>query len=238
MEIVPLWAERHGFEYRFFDDGFFDRVPAWFKRRVNHLVLPMSDLARLLVGQDLLNEGFERVIWVDADVLIFDIDQFRIDIPGTCAFCKEWWLGPNAENKMQLYSRVNNAVSMFTRESSVLDFYIESAQAFVRHKRSQIGHADIGTQFLSRLHALAHFPLLTDVGMISPWLLNDIAEGPGELTQRYMQHTNTPIFAANLCGSMVRGGITEQMVERVVGQLLASRGGILNQYLAQTNEAL
>lgn len=235
MQIVPRWAERHGFEYRFFDDGFFDRVPAWFKQRVNHLVLPMSDLARLLVGQDLLNEGFERVVWVDADVLIFDIDQFSIDVPGTCAFCKEVWLGPNAEKKMQLYSRVNNAVSVFTRESTVLDFYIESAQAFVRHKSSQIGHADIGTQFLSRLHALAHFPLLTNVGMISPWLLNDMAEGPGELTQRYMQHTNQPMFAANLCGSMVRGDVNAQKVERVVRQLLASRGAILNEYLVKTN---
>lgn len=110
MQIVPRWAEKQGFEYRFFDDGFFDRVHAWFKQRVNHLVLPMSDLARLLVGQDLLNVGFECVIWVDADMHIFDTDQFRIDIPGACAFCKEGWLGPNAKKKLQLYSRVNNAV--------------------------------------------------------------------------------------------------------------------------------
>ncbi len=235
MQIVPLWAKRHGFEYRFYDDGFFNRVPAWFKQRVNNLILPMSDLARLLVAHELLEGGFERVVWIDADVLIFDIDRFRIDIPGSCAFCKEWWLGPNAEKKMQIYSRVNNAVLMFTRESSLLDFYIESAQAFVRYKRSQIGHADIGTKFLSRLHALAHFPLLTNVGMISPWLLNDIAEGPGDLTDWYMQHASQPMFAANLCGSMLKGDVNAQKVDRVVQQLLTSRGAILNQYLVKTN---
>jgi hypothetical protein len=235
MQIVSLWAGRHGFAYRFYDDGIFNRVPAWFKQRVNNLILPMSDLARLLVAHELLEEGFERVVWIDADVLIFDIDQFHIDVPGTCAFCKEWWLGPNAEMKMRIYSRVNNAVLMFTRESNFLDFYIESAQAFVRYKRSQIGHTDIGTQFLSRLHALAHFPLLTNVGMISPWLLSDMAEGPGDLTDWYMQHANQPIFAANLCGSMVRGDVHAQKVERVVQKLLASRGEILNQHLVKTN---
>ena len=117
----------------------------------------------------------------------------------------------------------------------MLDFYIESAQAFVRHKCSQIGHADIGTQFLSRLHALAHFPLLTNVGMISPWLLNDMAEGPGELTARYMQYASQPMFAANLCGSMIRNDVDSRKLERIMKQLLASRGAMLNQYLVKTN---
>lgn len=117
----------------------------------------------------------------------------------------------------------------------MLDFYIESAQAFVRHKCSQIGHADIGTQFLSRLHALAHFPLLTNVGMISPWLLNDMAGGPGELTARYMQYASQPMFAANLCGSLIWNDVDSRKLERIMKQLLASRGAMLNQYLVKTN---
>ena len=82
LRIVPIWARAQGYEYRFFDEALFDRLPAWFRKRVSHRILPMSDLARLLLARELLDEGFDRVVWVDADVLIFDIKQFSVDLPG------------------------------------------------------------------------------------------------------------------------------------------------------------
>ena len=122
METVPQWAEQRGYEYRFFDDGFFDRVPAWFKERVRQLILPMSDLARLLVARELLDAGFDRVIWVDADVLIFDLERFDVDVTANCAFCRELWLGEVADGTMQIYPRVNNAVAHYCPEISANKF--------------------------------------------------------------------------------------------------------------------
>lgn len=232
METVPQWAEQRGYAYRFYDDSFFDRVPAWFRERVRQLILPMSDLARLLVARELLDAGFDRVIWVDADVLIFNMERFEVDVAGNCAFCRELWLGEAGDGTMQIYTRVNNAVTMFMRDSKLLDFYIEAVQAFTRHKPGRINRADLGTVFLSRLHALAHFPLLSNVGMISPWLLADIANGQGDLVRRYMEHVKMPVYAANLCGSLLGAGTNEADIEKVVDILLATQGEALNQYVA------
>ena len=120
---------------------------------------------------------------------------------------------------------------MFMRDSKLLDFYIEAGQAFIRHKPGRIDRADLGTVFLSRLHALAHFPLLSNVGMISPWLLADIARGEGNLVRRYMEHAKLPVYAANLCGSLLSTGVNEADIEKVIETLLTTRGKALNRYV-------
>ena len=232
METVPQWAMKQGYEYRFFDDSFFDRVPDWFKKRVRQLILPMSDLARLIVARELLDSGFDRVIWVDADVVIFDLERFNVDVNGNSALCRELWLGETNDGAMQIYPRVNNAVAMFTRESKLLDFYIEAGQEFIRNKPGRIDRADLGTVFLSRLHTLAHFSLLSNVCMISPWFLTDIANGPGDLSRRYMEHAKKPVYAANLCGSLFGANANEDDVEKVIDKLLVTKGQVLNQYVA------
>jgi hypothetical protein len=43
-----------------------------------HLV---SDLARLTLARDYLAQGYDRALWVDADVVVFDPDALALDPP-------------------------------------------------------------------------------------------------------------------------------------------------------------
>ena len=70
LRSVREWASSRGVEYRFVDDSFFERCPAWYREKVHADKLLMSDLARLIVARELHDEGFERVVWVDADLLV------------------------------------------------------------------------------------------------------------------------------------------------------------------------
>lgn len=157
--------------------------------------------------------------------------RFSVDVQHNCAFCQEVWAGVADDGSFQLFTRVNNAVSMFTRESPLLDFYIEACQLLVRHKPGPIDRLDLGTAFLARLHSIAYFPLLTNVGMLSPWLILEIAADRHELVKRYVETTKFPLYAANLCGSLVgEGAMHEAKIELVIRRLLSGQGDILNRF--------
>ena len=231
METVRDWASRKGYDYRFYDDELFDRLPEWFKARVEHQILPMSDLARLVIAGELLEERYERTIWVDADILVFDAEGFSVDVQHNCAFCREIWAGPADDGTLQLSTRVNNSVSVFTRESTLLDFYIEACQLLARHKSGPIDRLDLGTTFLGRLHTIAYFPLLTNVGMLSPWLIREIATERDDLVKLYMQASIFPVYATNLCASLVgEKGHKEAEVIKAIARLLTGQGDLLNRF--------
>src|ERR1700737_2412763 len=77
MQSVATWARNQMFEYQFIDDRLFDYVPDWYRRGAGDNVQVVTNLARLLMARSLLAD-YERTIWVDADVLVFDQDAFRI----------------------------------------------------------------------------------------------------------------------------------------------------------------
>src|SRR6476646_4338404 len=92
MRSTREWAAAKSFEYRFFDDAFFDFCPEWYRQRVERNILLMSDLARLLAARRLLEEGFERAIWVDADLLVFSPSAFEPWAGETFGFNTELWV--------------------------------------------------------------------------------------------------------------------------------------------------
>ena len=100
MDTVRGWAERSGFAYERSDDGLFDRVPPWFRERVGGEPVRMSDLARLLLARSLLAR-YERAVWVDADVVVFDPERFVLDAPDGYALCREAWLSLTPEGRVQ-----------------------------------------------------------------------------------------------------------------------------------------
>ena len=72
LASVRAWSEANAWDYRMFHDEALDLVPDWFRRKAEGRLPVVSDLARLLLARDLLATGYRRVVWVDADVLLFD----------------------------------------------------------------------------------------------------------------------------------------------------------------------
>lgn len=234
MRSVREWATLQGFDYRFVDDNFLTYAPQWYRQKVNEHVLLVSDLARLLLARALLSQGFERTIWIDADVVIFDPINFSIDINREYAFCREIWLDTSVNGRLICSQYVNNAVLVFVESNGFLDFYIHACQSIVSNK-TQISRLEVGTRFLTAMHNLIGFPLLENVGLFNPLIMMDIARGSRASIQTYMRHSESPLYAANLClalrNTKCRGVcMSDNFYEAALQKLLQTKGNIINQY--------
>ena len=227
MQSVTQWARVQQFEYRFIDDRLFDYVPPWYRQAAGANIQVITNLARLAVARELLAEGYERTIWVDADIVVFDTSAFRVEITHDFAFCYEVWLTLEA-GETHKQSAVNNSVSVFVRGNAFLDFCIWAHEDLVRRGTQILAHGT-STRLLSALYTTVPFPLLTNVGMLSPAVAQDMRDGSVRLAQEYAALHARPIHAINLCGSMC-GKLLDGRVlddgdyDMLVGAMLASRG--------------
>lgn len=234
MDTVRGWAERSGFAYERSDDGLFDRVPPWFRERVGGEPVRMSDLARLLLARSLLAR-YERAVWVDADVVVFDPERFVLDAPDGYALCREAWLSLTPEGRVQSSPRVNNAVSVYARGNPFLDFYVHACESIARGAVGPIPKIAFGTRFLTILSQATPLPLLTSVALASPIVMRDLAAGEDAMVRLYMNRFGAPARAANLCASF-RGGridgvdVDDALLTAVFDRLLATRGEVLNRH--------
>ena len=234
MESVRAWAEGSGFAYERLDDVFFAPVPPSYRDKVLGEPVRMSDLARLLAARRLL-ERHERVVWVDADVIVFDPARFVVDAPEGYALCREAWICRAPDGRVVHAPRVNNAVAVFTRGDPFLPFYIHACEAIVRRAEGPVGKLAVGTAFLTRLGAAMPLPLLGSVALPSPAVLGELAQGGGPLVALFMNRFGGPAGAANLCASL-RGQevdgvhVDDTLLEAVLDRLVETRGEVMNRY--------
>jgi len=232
MATVKAWAAARGYDYRFYDDGFLARAPDWFRAKAQQEICPVTDLARLLVAKELLAEGYERTIWVDADMLVFCPEALQVAPQAGFLLCHELWLYTDPVGDRRVSHRVNNSVAAFCVGSLHLDFFIDACVRIAR-QRDTIGKLDVGTNFLSQLRQILPFPLLDNVGMLSPAFMAEIAAGQPAGVVEYMQALPGPVASVNLCGSLqgqrIQGVVAEEaLFETVVERLLGSGGSALN----------
>jgi hypothetical protein len=196
MQSARAWADAQQFDYHFIDDRLFDYVPEWYRQRAGTNVQVITNLARILVARELLAAGYDRTIWIDADILIFDREAFRIDVTSDFAFCHEIWLGATVTS-----GNVNNCVSVFVRGNSFLDFCIWVHEDLVRRGTQILAHGTT-TRLLTALHRAVPFQLLTDIGVLSPVVARDIRGGGNRRAREYAALHGAPIHAINLGGSL------------------------------------
>ena len=258
MSLVEKWASVNGYEYLFIDDRMFDYVPQWYRQKLNNRVLPVSDLARLLIAKEFLSKGYDRTIWIDADLLLFDPDKFEISISGQFALMKEVWVEKNKLGLMTFEQKVCNAISVYTSNNSFLDFYIYVCQEIVKSPQnwvyrfgsgnklsvklerlklslskdsSYIPSDIVGTQFLTQLYKAFDFQLIENTGLFSQILMKEIAYNKHHFLKKYIKLFGNKIYGANLCGSEVGKDFSEDIVNKVVDQLISTKGDVVNKYL-------
>ena len=258
METVKDWASLKGYDYHFIDDRMFSYAPDWYREKVKNNVLLVSDLARLEIAKELLASGYDRTIWVDADIVIFDLDNFNIDIEEEFAFTREIWVKHTNFFGFEYIPAVCNAVTVMLKENSILDFYIYACKKLIsdpdwakkyvynnyklkmklKHRwdlwRYNIGSDFIpstlvGTTFLTNLYNQMAFHLLNNVGLFSPLMMHELTKDYSKVVAQYMKTWNTPIYSANLCGSYWNKK-NDAVYMSVVERLLESKGDIINKY--------
>lgn len=235
LASVEAWARARDHPYIFIDDALFARVPGWYRAKVDDAVLPMSDLARLLVLCEFSTE-YPSVAWLDADVLVFDPSRFCLP-EVAYAVCPERWVFRNKAGDLGAVEQVNNSAMLFARENPFLAFYIEATESTVRAAEEPVASHLAGTDLLTRLDRVVPLAKLDGVGMISPALARDLAAGRDEAPRFYAEGLARPVQAANLCHSFtVRADpgqrLTAATIEAAIDRLLATKGGAINRWLS------
>lgn len=235
LHSVRNWARDTGADYHLAGDEFLALAPAWYRQKAGAEICPVTDLSRLLQANTFLAKGYDLAIWVDADVLVFQPEALKLELAQGFAFTHEIWTQPDAAGKPAVTHRVNNAVMLFAQQNVHLGFFVDACLQIARAKPA-LGKFDVGTDFLSKLRNILPFPLLENVGMLSPPLMQDIARGEAQFLPSYGRALGAAPACANLCASLQGQALAEfstdlALYDAVVEKLLADQGQCLTRWL-------
>jgi len=239
LQSVAEWAKQSGFDYVFTGDEFFDYAPAWVRERCGAQIFPVTDLARLYLIREYLERGYDRAIWLDADVIVFAPQLMKVDTQSGYAFSHEIMLGEAPDGSIRLSApSINNAAMVFEAGHPMLEFYRFATEAVLRHAPpGEIERTAVGPQFLVALHGAMPLERLTSVGLFSPKLMEEIAQGGHNLCAAYARQFGYPMGAANLChftrhyADDASRQQLDRIFEQAISRLLATQGQILNIHL-------
>lgn len=228
LESVRAWCNQQNYDYTLIGDEIFSLIPRWYWEKTCHQKVIATDLGRLLLAKQFLQNGYDRTIWLDADVLIFAPELLTIPITQEYAFGKEVWV-QYKNNQLKAYPKVHNAVSVFCQGNSFLDFYIHACQRIINNfQGTQMVPQLVGPKFLSLLHNTLQLPLIEEIAMLSPLVLQDIFNGGGEALKLLQNSQKSLIYAANLSASCVgkEEGLSEASYQRLTAILLNYKTGL------------
>jgi hypothetical protein len=225
LNSVRYWSKSNDFDYRFIGDGLFDSVaPELIEKTASQRVIA-TDLARLHVLQEGLQQGYTRVVWCDADFLIFNPAEFVLP-EVSYALGREVWVQAGSNRRLKVYRKVHNAFLMFQRGNNFLDFYAEAATRLLSLNSGVMPPQFIGPKLLTALHNIVSCPVMESAGMLSPLVISDLVRGGGEALDLFRHESPVPLNAANLSASLVEQTvINEQDMERLIQGLIQDGTG-------------
>ena len=224
---VKRWAERRGYHYSLLGDEIFEVLPSGLANKYAAQPVVKSDLARLCQIQREFQRGYIRVIWCDADLLVFD--DFEPPEEPEC-FGRECWLQRSGAG-IKRFKKIHNAWMSFHRDSVVLSFYIDRASALLKAAQAPVVPQFIGPKLLTAWHNIAPFNVEERVGMLSPLVANALLTGDEKIVRRQREGHAQPLCAVNLsasCEDRDTDGVC--LNEADYRQLI---DGLLNGYLRQ-----
>lgn len=200
METTRAWAERQGYAYAFHGDDLFEHVPSTLLQPKPVSVLPLTDLARLALLRSKLSDGYERAVWIDADVAIFRPERFELPRQADALLNHEVWVDRDETGRLYHRRGINNAVMAFRRGHPLLDFLHHAAlELFLHLGPSRIQSTTIGTDFLTKLGRLYPVRLCTGCACFSPLLVDAFLQGDRAPLDLHAKHFGQPFHAVNLC---------------------------------------
>ena len=204
-------------------DELFDLVAPSLLARIGAQRVIATGLARLHALEGLLAEGFDRAVWVDADVLMLEPVLLT---EGGALFGREIWIQLEGR-RTRVHRKIHNSFMAFRSGDPVLPFYRYAAQRILARHHGPMAPQLIGPKLLSLLHNASGFGVIESAGMLSPSVARDLLAGGGPSLARFRRESADP-GAVNLCGSLVgREGLDHADVARLV-DLLQRTPGVLS----------
>ena len=240
IESVRDWAARQGYAHQFIGDSLFERVPGHLRARTDIPRLALTDLARLGLLREQLASGYDRVVWMDADILVFQPEAFRLPACDGALLCHEVWTELDAAGRLVAQNKLNNAMMLFERGHPLLDFLAYTGRRMLELTRPEHLHpVMLGPRLLTGLAQQLPIDANTQIANLSPVLLRALARGDApQLLAEFMRMHGFPVHAAHLCGSLAdstdqrmtganRVALSEDDLLTVVTRLLSTRGSDL-----------
>ena len=221
LDSVADWARLNRYEYRYLGDELFAPLDRELLEKTRTQRVIASDLARLISLQRGLAEGFDRVVWCDADFLIFDPTRFVLP-DSEFALGREVWVQHDKRQRLRAYVKVHNALLMFRRDNHFLDFYQASAERLLRLNQGTMPPQFIGPKLLTALHNIVQCPVMQSAAMLSPLVMRDRIAGEGEALRLFLQESAVVPAGANLSSSLTRSeGLSDHDMNLLIDLLLA-----------------
>ena len=211
---VQQWASLSGETYHCAGDAeLLSCLPTAFRKKLDGRWPMLADLGRLKLAQQALDNGEERVVWIDADVFVLRPDKPMVpeDLPNGYAFGREFWI--EASGKVR--KGVHNAICVFEQGNPFLEYYIHACERIVaEHTGEQLAPQLLGPKFLKMQSNLLKMDLLDSVGMVSPVVTANFLVGDGELWRKQLELQDPA--AVNLCGSLMQGSEANSLLGKLV----------------------
>jgi hypothetical protein len=230
LDSVRQWTRLRGFDYTFYGDEFYDLCGPDYLARVGGNPRSITNLARLEITRIKLAEGYDAVIWFDADVFVFDVDRMIVRTDAGYAFSHEAWVTKGTDGRACLaYTSLHNAAFIFTRRQTDLELFIQIIRHIVM-TRTIGSNYQVGVRLISGLAYSMDIPVITCVGMFSPDVIDAIADDRRRFMRDVARFHGHKMQAANLGWSQA-ANFTEARMMRAMDRLESSAGDVLNGYL-------
>ena len=233
LETVRDWADRNNYAYQWLGDDLFAHVPDAILEKTRDQRVIATDIARLSVLARALENTYRGAVWLDADFLIFDPDNF--ELPGIpYAVGREVWVQQDARQNLKVYKKVHNAFLMFRRENSFLDFYRDAAERMIYMNHGSMPPQFVGPKLLTAIHNTVHLPVFEKAAMLSPLVVLDLLKGGGRALDLFNARSGEPPAGANLCSSSCDlHAVTPEQMQRLT-EIMLHGGGDLFQLRAHS----
>jgi hypothetical protein len=241
LNSVREWAAVHRHDYHFSPE-FWCHAPEWFRERCGPEFGPVTDVARVYMMKEQFERGAECVVWIDADVLVFDPQNLRIPTQADFFGIKEITILTFPDGSARSSPEgVNGAVLGARRGSALFDVYLKSIECVAHDYPDKVLPRTVaGPQLLTRLASTNHMECLTTVGLFTPAILNEIALGQTRLPALFSRSFGYRVAAANLChffrGILPEGSTAQYdaMMLKAIDELVNTRGEVVNGHLDVT----
>lgn len=234
MGSVESWCSSQGWIYQRLDDVFFNLAPAWARAHCGENIYALTDICRLQWLRDKLDSGFGRVVWADADILVFNPLRLEISSGHKYGFAHELFVRVEGNGAFRPVEGINNALMFFEREQPVLDDYLNLCFARLRQfPPGKVPRTALGPELISELNRKHALSLVYGVGLFTLAVMRDIARGGGSITRECARSSPKPLGAANLCHFLRNSTAAESrprfdaLYEQAVKRLLDSQGDVL-----------
>ncbi len=223
MELTRSRATECGLGYeRIPDAEFLSLAPTSVSAKVTESILPVTDIARLLLIDEMHSAGAERVTWIDADVVhLRPLHHATALEPYPLALTHETWIQELADGRATVNYRVNNSFTSASR-SRAFTHLIEETLSAADIEVGPLGKCDLGTYLLTRLHQRNAFRLNLHIANLSPLLKRSSEDSPTTVDM-FIRALPARVDAVNIGSSSVDENSEVGPLDEPITNLLLER---------------